>query len=78
MHVHYTTQDFPVALADDKDLTSFLNPSEPETISNKNGTVVRIVDLGTGAQPPMHRMQSLDYGVVLEGEVELVLDVGCC
>ena len=29
-----------------------------------------------GATSPMHRTVSLDYGVVLEGEVELVLDSG--
>lgn len=29
-----------------------------------------------GALSPMHRTVSLDYGVVLEGEVELVLDSG--
>jgi quercetin dioxygenase-like cupin family protein len=74
MYVHYTTHEFPVQFAGEKDLTSFLNPSGPETISNKNGTVVRMVDLEPDAQSPMHRTQSLDYGVVLEGEVELVLE----
>jgi quercetin dioxygenase-like cupin family protein len=29
-----------------------------------------------GAVSPMHRTVSLDYGVVLEGEMELVLDSG--
>lgn len=29
-----------------------------------------------GALSPMHRTISIDYGVVLEGEVELVLDSG--
>lgn len=29
-----------------------------------------------GLTSPMHRTTSLDYGVVLEGEVELILDSG--
>ncbi|HET9093913.1 MAG TPA: cupin domain-containing protein [Solirubrobacteraceae bacterium] len=40
------------------------------------GTRVRIVDLPPGARSPMHRTESVDYGVVLEGEVTLVLDGG--
>lgn len=40
------------------------------------GTVLRITDLGPGLQSPMHRTKSVDYGIVLEGEIELVLDSG--
>ena len=38
--------------------------------------MLRIVDIPPGLTSPMHRTSSLDYGVVLEGEVELVLDSG--
>jgi len=40
------------------------------------GTVARYVDMPPGATSPMHRTVSLDYGVVLEGEMEVVLDSG--
>lgn len=40
------------------------------------GSVLRIVDIRPGGESPMHRTVSLDYGVVLEGEIELVLDSG--
>jgi quercetin dioxygenase-like cupin family protein len=40
------------------------------------GTRVRIVDMPPGAHSPMHRTESVDYGVVLEGEITLVLDDG--
>jgi quercetin dioxygenase-like cupin family protein len=40
------------------------------------GTRVRIVDMPPGARSPMHRTESVDYGVVLEGEITLVLDDG--
>lgn len=38
--------------------------------------MARYVDLPPGATSPMHRTVSLDFGVVLEGEVEVVLDSG--
>lgn len=40
------------------------------------GTRVRIVDMPPGARSPMHRTESVDYGVVLEGAITLVLDDG--
>jgi quercetin dioxygenase-like cupin family protein len=41
-----------------------------------NGTRVRIVDMPPGARSPMHRTESIDYGLVLEGVLTLVLDGG--
>lgn len=38
--------------------------------------MLRIVDMLPGSVSLMHRTVSLDYGVVLEGEVELLLDSG--
>jgi len=38
------------------------------------GTVLRIVDFSPGCKSPMHRTQSIDYGIVLEGEMTMVLD----
>jgi quercetin dioxygenase-like cupin family protein len=38
--------------------------------------VLRFVDVPPHSISPMHRTVSLDYGVVLEGEFELVLDSG--
>ncbi|CAO2653586.1 Nn.00g029970.m01.CDS01 [Neocucurbitaria sp. VM-36] len=73
----YATNTVPANLNEDKDLRTY-----ESYIQNKpgvmipNGTVCRIVDMRPGATSPMHRTVSLDYGVVLEGEVELVLDSG--
>jgi quercetin dioxygenase-like cupin family protein len=39
-----------------------------------NGTKLRVNELPPGAGSPMHRTQSVDYGIVLDGEVVLVLD----
>jgi quercetin dioxygenase-like cupin family protein len=40
------------------------------------GTVIRVVDLPPGARSPMHRTQTVDYGILLAGELHLVLDDG--
>ena len=41
-----------------------------------HGSVIRIVDMLPGGASPMHRTNSIDYGIVLTGEVELELDDG--
>jgi quercetin dioxygenase-like cupin family protein len=57
--------------------------TEPEPIHEDElmgppeaGTRVRIVEMPPGTRSPMHRTESVDYGVVLEGEITLVLDDG--
>lgn len=42
----------------------------------EGGSVIRVVDMLPGKQSPMHRTNSIDYGIVLEGEIELELDDG--
>ena len=39
-----------------------------------NGTIVRVTTFPPGRRSPMHRTETIDYGIVLEGEVYLVLD----
>jgi len=41
-----------------------------------NGTVLRIVDVLPGRKSAMHRTNSLDYGIVISGPIELELDDG--
>jgi quercetin dioxygenase-like cupin family protein len=40
------------------------------------GVVVRFTEMAPGAESPMHRTETLDVGVVLEGETWLLLDDG--
>ena len=42
----------------------------------ERGSVIRVVDMLPGGISPMHRTNSLDYGIVLSGDVELELDDG--
>jgi quercetin dioxygenase-like cupin family protein len=40
------------------------------------GVMVRFTEMAPGAEAPMHRTQTVDVGVVLEGETWLLLDDG--
>ena len=73
----YVTTQFPVDLSNDADIKTYQHYQQnPPGIVIPDGTVLRIVDCPPGSTSPMHRTVSLDYGVVLEGEMELVLDSG--
>jgi len=78
MAVSYTTSEFPPSLNDDKDIKAHekLMASKTLGLNHNSGTVCRHVDFAPGYQCMMHRTQSLDYGIVVEGEIEMVLDSG--
>jgi quercetin dioxygenase-like cupin family protein len=40
------------------------------------GTVFRVVSFGPGVAPRNHRTDSIDYAVVMSGEIDMELDVG--
>lgn len=73
----FTTSKFPVSMNGDKDLDGYKGYLKtPPAIVIPGGTVCRTVDFPPGYASPMHRTVSLDFGVVLEGEIELILDSG--
>ncbi|KAF4628242.1 hypothetical protein G7Y89_g9912 [Cudoniella acicularis] len=82
----YTTHKFPASLkpSDGKDegstpedIVSYKRDLEnPGGLAISGGTVCRFVDFSPGSEPVMHRTTSLDYGVVLEGSMECILDSG--
>jgi mannose-6-phosphate isomerase-like protein (cupin superfamily) len=39
----------------------------------KNGTVFRVVEFGSGVAPRNHRTDSIDYAVVVSGEIDMEL-----
>jgi len=39
-----------------------------------SGTIIRIVEHRPGSVSPMHRTETVDYGICIAGEVHLVLD----
>jgi mannose-6-phosphate isomerase-like protein (cupin superfamily) len=53
------------------------DPSHKEIATTiDNGTVFRIVSFGPGVSPRNHRTDSIDYAVVISGEIDMELDVG--
>jgi quercetin dioxygenase-like cupin family protein len=72
-HEIWVTDRTPVAIG----------ASEPEptdrpvrTPPPAGGVVVRFTEMAPGAEAPMHRTETVDVGVVLEGETWLLLDDG--
>jgi mannose-6-phosphate isomerase-like protein (cupin superfamily) len=41
-----------------------------------DGAIFRVVEYGPGVSPRMHRTQTVDYAVVMAGEIYMVLDGG--
>ena len=73
----YATTNIPTSLEEESDIAmydEFLH--QPPGITTETGTVFRMVDLKPGKKTPMNRTVSLDYGIVLEGDVDLILDSG--
>jgi quercetin dioxygenase-like cupin family protein len=67
----WSTESWP---CDNQDST---DGAERDTgLASTNGSVLRIVEMAPGHRSPMHRTQSLDYGIVLAGEIDLELDEG--
>ena len=67
-----TASPAPVAPEEPREPTDrpLVTPPDPQ------GTIVRIVDLDPRSRSPMHRTETIDYGIVLAGEVVLILDDG--
>ena len=77
-NVIYTTSEFPANLNNNADIKTHdaVTSSGKLGLVNPKGTVCRMVDFAPGFDCMMHRTQSLDYGIVVAGSIELVLDSG--
>ncbi|KAK4547896.1 hypothetical protein LTR36_010615 [Oleoguttula mirabilis] len=79
MGVAYTTQ-FPPDLNADADVAAHDQKMEASGgklgLVSGGGTVLRYVDFAPKYTCMMHRTQSVDYGIVLEGQIVSVLDSG--
>ncbi|MBO0735062.1 MAG: cupin domain-containing protein [Alphaproteobacteria bacterium] len=67
--VVWTTEGFPV----DNDGQEDQGVRRTGT-TLENGTVFRILELAPGVSPRNHRTDSIDYAVVMSGEVDMELD----
>ena len=69
--VIWSSTGFPVDNDGDQDLS---HKKIATTIDN--GTVFRVVSFGPGVTPRNHRTDSIDYAVVMSGEIDMELDIG--
>jgi quercetin dioxygenase-like cupin family protein len=67
--VVWTTEGFPVDNTGNEDT----GPRKVGT-TLPNGTVFRVVEFGPGVSPRNHRTDSIDYAVVISGEIDMQLD----
>ncbi len=67
--VVWTTESFPVNNTGDAD-----EGLRQVGTTFKNGTVFRVVEFGPGVSPRNHRTDSIDYAVVMSGEIDMELD----
>src|SRR5271165_6347383 len=69
--VVWTTEGFPVDNSGEEDAGLRKTGTTLD-----NGTVFRILELAPGVSPRNHRTDSIDYAVVISGEIDMELDVG--
>jgi len=67
--VVWTTGAFPADNGDERD-----GAAREVATTDPNGTVFRIVEYGPGVAPRNHRTESIDYAVVLAGEIDMELE----
>jgi mannose-6-phosphate isomerase-like protein (cupin superfamily) len=67
--VVWTSEGFPVNNDGHED-----ESLRPTATTLANGTVFRVLQLAPGVSPRIHRTDSIDYAVVMAGEVDMVLD----
>ncbi len=67
----WTTATVP---ADNNDETE--GRERPTGTTLNGGSVIRICDILPHQESPMHRTNSIDYGIVMKGEIELELEDG--
>lgn len=65
----WSTPSLPADNADDSDGAKRIAGT-----AMKNGSVFRIVEYAPGVAPRNHRTETIDYAVVLSGELEMELD----
>jgi len=67
--VVWTTQGFPIDNTGEEDAGLRQTGTTLD-----NGTVFRVLELAPGAGPRNHRTDSVDYAVVMAGEIDMELD----
>jgi quercetin dioxygenase-like cupin family protein len=65
----WTTETVPADNSGDQDAGA-----QPVGTTLQGGTVFRLIEFAPGVAPRRHRTESVDYGVIVSGEIEMELD----
>lgn len=80
MRIIYSSNSVPTDLNSEADIDQYSHIRTAGlpggAICPPGGTAAAIISLKPGAQSPMHRTVTMDWAVILEGEVDLILDGG--
>lgn len=70
--VVWTTRETPADISGDEDGAGW----EVTTPPIPNGSIFRIIEYAPGVDSRMHRTDTIDYAVILSGEIDMRLDDG--
>jgi quercetin dioxygenase-like cupin family protein len=70
--VVWTTQETPADNSGDEDGAAW----EVTTPPIANGSIFRLIEYGPGVESRMHRTDTVDYVLVVSGEIDMALDDG--
>jgi quercetin dioxygenase-like cupin family protein len=65
----WSTGSFPSDNSDPQD-----GGARTVATTDRNGSVFRVIEYGPGVAPRHHRTESVDYAVVLSGEIDMEID----
>lgn len=80
----YALASVPASIANNVDLESFLSPDSNQNeashaglaTSLPNGVIMTYFEIGPGAETVLHRTVSVDFSMLIEGQLEMELDSG--
>lgn len=78
-HEAYTTLDAPINLNDETDIkmVKTLEPEEKNiSFPSPGQTILRYCDWPPEGTSPLHRHETMDYGIVIHGQMEAIMDSG--
>ncbi|KAI0173212.1 hypothetical protein GGR52DRAFT_376988 [Hypoxylon sp. FL1284] len=78
MFLAWSATQFPAALDQDSDLDTYKAHcvKKPESFMIPGGFLSRYIDYHPGCAPHWHRTITIDFGVVIEGQIQLELESG--
>ncbi|KAF4453845.1 hypothetical protein F53441_3531 [Fusarium austroafricanum] len=75
-HVSYVNEDATNTLTGNNDLKTYRENPNGKDLCPESGSVLRVVDFWPDFPAVLHRTASVDYGIIMEGEIDCILDNG--